>query len=292
MVEALGAQTVVARIELVLVDAGDPEDAPQAPAGLEMRVVPLPERATLGEARAAGLDLARGSAAVAFILDHCYPTPRWGEALLGAYRSPWSAVGFTFECHDAGTYGGRAAKIADHGPFLHGARGGRTESLSFTETSFSRPFLDGLGDDRARVLDSEFFSQERIRDAGQEMWVEPEARVVHENLATVLLNARASYQWSRLIAGRQFRGTRFGLARRILYALLSPIAVPVLRTVRLARDTRETVTRSELAGALPAIVVKNIAEGIGQAHGYLLGEGDAARRVVANELYPPRAGCR
>jgi hypothetical protein len=291
MVDALAAQTALGSIELVLVDAGSPADLPGAPEGLGVTVVPLPEGATLGGARAAGLRVARGYVAVAFILDHCYPGPQWAEALLEAYRGPWAAVGFAFACDAPATYGARAAKIADHGPFLEGTRGGRAESLSFTEVSYRRGFLDGLGD-LSRVLDCEFFAEERIRDERLEIWVEPEAVVVHENLSTVLLNARASYNWSRLVGGRQFRGARLGMARRLLYALLSPLAVPVLRTVRLVRDTRDTVARRELATALPAIIVKNIAEGLGQAHGYLFGEGAAAQRVVVNELYPPRGGCR
>jgi hypothetical protein len=292
MLDALAAQTALGAIELALVDAGTPADLPAPPEGLEVTVVSMPEGATLGEARAAGLRVAGGSVGVAFILDHCYPRPRWAEALLEAYRGPWAAVGFAFACDAPATYGARAAKIADHGPFLEGTPGGRTPSLSFTETSYRRTFLDGLDGDLTRVLDSEFFAEERIRDARLEMWVEPDAVVVHENLATVLSNARASYSWSRLIGGRQFRGARLGTARRFLYALLSPLAVPVLRTVRLVRDTGDTVPRRELATALPAIIVKNIAEGLGQAHGYLFGEGAAARRVVANELYPPRGGCR
>jgi hypothetical protein len=289
---ALASQTAVGATELVLVDGGAAEDRPKPPGNLRMTVVPLPARATLGQARTAGLRAARGSSAIAFILDHCYPRPEWAEALLEAYRTPWAAVGFAFECDNPRTYGARAAMIADHGPVLRGVQPRKLESLSSTETSYSREFLDGLGAELPRVLDCEFFVQGRIPELGKEIWLEPRALVVHENLPSVLGNARASYQWSRLIGGRQLRGERWGVLRRIFYALLSPLAVPVLRTVRLIRDTRETVAAPELATALPAILVMKVSEALGLAHGYLLGDGDAARRVMAQELYPPRAACR
>jgi hypothetical protein len=41
--------------------------------------------------------------------------------------------------------------------------------------------------------------------------------------------------------------------------------------------------------ALPAILVKNVYEGFGQAVGYLRGEGAAAVRLVEAELRWPRA---
>jgi hypothetical protein len=288
--EALGAQTAIEEIELILLDGGDPADRPDPPPGLATVVEELPPEPTLGASRALGIRTASDSVAIAFMSDHCYPRPGWARALIDAYREPWGAVGFVFTCPAPRTYGGRAAKIADHGPWLNATRAGRVDSISYCEASFRRDLLDRLGDDLEWMLETDFSLQQRITEEGLAMALEPEAVIVHENVSTVLGNARLSYQWSRLVGARHL-GPDAGFARRVLYALVAPVAVPVMRTLRLIRDTRETVPRHELATALPAIIVKNLFEGVGQADGYLRGAGDASARVMAAELLWPRAGC-
>jgi hypothetical protein len=106
----------------------------------------------------------------------------------------------------------------------------------------------------------------------------------------VRANGWLSCQSSRLVGARHLGDGRATFARRLLYALAAPIAVPVLRTLRLVRTLRGSIPALQLAAALPAIVVQNVYEGFGQAHGYLRGEGDAARRLMDAELRWPRSG--
>jgi GT2 family glycosyltransferase len=289
---ALGAQTAVTDIELILLDGGDPDELPPSPAGLATTVERLPAQVTLGAARAQGVRAAASdSQAIAFLSDHCYPEPGWAEALIDAYRGPWAAVGFAFKCDGARTYGGRAAKFADHGPWLHPTAGGATDAISYGEASFRRDFLDSLGDELESALETDYSLHSRIREAGLPMAVEPRAVLTHENVATVLGNARLSYHWCRLLGARHLGERRRSLARRILYALAAPVFVPVLRTVRLIRSIRGSVAPRQLAAAMPAILVKNIFEGFGQAHGYLRGEGDSGAMLMQAELLWPRARC-
>jgi GT2 family glycosyltransferase len=286
--EALGSQTALEAMELILIDGGSPEDLPQPPSGLATRVERLPRHVRLGEARAKGVAAAQAPA-IAFLSDHCYADPGWAQALIDAHRERWAAVGYVFRDPVGPTYGARAARIADHAQWLYpAARGGEVESVSYGEASFRRDFLDGLGEALEWTLDSDFSLQARVHETGLSMGLAPGAVITHDNLQTVLGNAVVSYHCSRLVGARHLSDRGHSTFRRFLYALASPFAVPVLRTLRLVRHTRGRVPRRELAAALPAIVVKNVFEGFGQAHGYLLGEGDAAVRVIDSELRAPR----
>jgi glycosyltransferase involved in cell wall biosynthesis len=287
---ALGAQTAAEEIELILVDSGDPADRPNPPATLDVVPKQLPAEASLGQARATGIHAARGAPAVAFMSDHCYPEPGWAAALIDAYSGPWAAVGYAFRDLPGTTYGARAARIADHGRWLAGVTtGGAVDSISYGEASYRRDFLDAFGDSLEWVLDSDFSLQSAVHVQGLRMTVAPEAVITHDNLATVRANGLLSYHSSRLVGARHLDERRRGAVRRALYALAAPVAVPLLRTLRLVRDLRGVVPAGQLFAALPAIVIKNVYEGFGQAHGYLRGEGDAAKRLVDAELRWPRS---
>jgi hypothetical protein len=282
---ALGAQTAAERIELILLDSGDRADRPDPPSTLTAVSKRLPAASSLGEARAMGIRAARDAPAVAFMSDHCYPEPGWAAALIDAYREPWAAVGYAFRDSPGTTYGARAARIADHGQWLAGVTtGGAVDSISYGEASYRREFLDAFGDSLEWVLDSDFSLQSAVHAQGLRMAVAPEAVITHDNLATVRANGQLSYHSSRLVGARHLSEERRGAVRRVLYALAAPIAVPLLRTWRLVRDTRGAVPTGQLVPALPAIVMKNVYEGFGQAHGYLRGEGDAAKRLMDAEL--------
>jgi hypothetical protein len=282
---ALGAQTAADRIELILLDSGDPADRPDPPPTLAAVSKELPAASSLGEARAMGIRAASNAPAVAFMSDHCYPEPGWAAALIDAYREPWAAVGYAFRDSPGTTYGARAARIADHGQWLAGVTaGGAVDSISYGEASYRRDFLDGFGDSLEWVLDSDFSLQSALHAQGLRMAVAPEAVITHDNLATVRANGQLSYHSSRLVGARHLHEGQRGAVRRALYALAAPVAVPLLRTLRLVRDRRGVVPAGQLIAALPAIVIRNVYEGFGQAHGYLRGEGDAAKRLMDAEL--------
>jgi hypothetical protein len=282
---ALGAQTAADRIELILLDAGDPADRPDPPPALAAVCKQLPAASSLGEARAMGIRAAGNAPAVAFMSDHCYPEPGWAAALIDAYREPWAAVGYAFRDSPGTAYGARAARIADHSRWLAGlTAGGVVDSISYLEASYRRDFLDAFGDSLEWTLDSDFSLQSAVHAQGLRMAVAPEAVVTHDNLATVRANGLLSYHSSRLVGARHLDERRRDALRRGLYALAALVAVPLLRTLRLVRDTRGVVSAGQVVAALPAIVVKNVCEGFGQAHGYLRGEGDAAKRLMDAEL--------
>jgi hypothetical protein len=106
----------------------------------------------------------------------------------------------------------------------------------------------------------------------------------------VRANGVLSFHSSRLVGARHLGMSRRSLTRRLAYAFAAPVAVPLLRTLRQVRETLGKVPVAKLAMALPAIVVKNVYEGLGQAVGYLRGEGDAAARLMHAELYWRRSG--
>jgi hypothetical protein len=288
--DALGSQTAAGAVELILLDAGDPGDLADPPPGLAARIERLPGGVRLGAARTQGV-AAASAPAIAFMSDHCYPDPGWAQALIDAYEDPWAAVGYTFRASLGTTYGARAARIADHGRWLAGvASSGPVDAISYGEASYRRDFLEGLGEAMEWTLDSDFSLQSRLHESGRAMSIASGAVITHDNLATVRANGLVSYHSSRLVGARHLGDGRRITVRRVLYALAAPIAVPVLRTLRQVREIRGLVPAGQLAMALPAIIVKNVYEGFGQAVGYLRGEGNAAVRLVDAELRWPRSG--
>jgi GT2 family glycosyltransferase len=281
--DALASQTAVKSLELILVDAGAPGDRPQPQPAVAAAIELLPGGITLGGARKRGIEAA-SAPAIAFMSDHCYPEPGFAAALIEAYEGPWAAVGYAFRDSPGTTYGARAARIADHGKWLAGVTpGGPVDSISYGEASYRREFLESLGEALEWTLDSDFSLQSRVHEAGLEMCVAPGAVITHDNLATVRANGELSYHSSRLVGARHLGGGG-SRTRRVLYALAAPVAVPVLRTLRQVRETLGSVSVAQLGMALPAIAVKNVYEGLGQAVGYLRGEGDAASRLLEAEL--------
>jgi hypothetical protein len=286
--DALGSQTAAAELELILLDAGDPADLPDLPPSLAARIERLPGGVSFGAARRQGV-AATSAPAIAFISDHCYPDPGWAGALIDAYEGPWAAVGYTFRDSAGATYGARAAKIADHGRWLAGvAANGPADAISYGEASYRLDFIEGLGEAMEWTLDSDFSLQSRVHESGRAMGIASAAVIAHDNLASVRANGLLSYHSSRLVGARHL-GESATTVRRVAYALAAPLAVPVLRTVRQVRELRGLVPSAQLAMALPAILVKNVYEGFGQAVGYLRGEGAAAVRLVEAELRWPRA---
>jgi hypothetical protein len=276
---AIAAQTAADQLELVLV-GGDRGTLPAA-GGIRCRGVRWPPSLSLGEARAAGAREAGGEI-VAFLLDHCYPEPRWAEALIAAYRGrPWAAVGYGFRNANPGSYGSRATFLANFGAWL-GADPGEFSTLPGLDLSYRRRDLLALGSDLGELLEIDSSAHRHLRCAGMSLALEPRAVVAEESFESWLDTCRANATYARMQAARRAQSEHWSRARRLINALVAP---PIATAVKLARIWRGSKDRrGEFIRCLPPIAVFSLAWALGESAGYLFGEGRAAGRLVHWEL--------
>jgi glycosyltransferase involved in cell wall biosynthesis len=281
---AIAAQTAADELEFVVVGGGE-EPVPLSDRIRSMRV-PWPPGLSLGEARAAGAREASGEI-VAFLLDHCYPEPGWAEALIAAYRDrPWSAVGYGFRNANPDTYASRATFLAHFGAWA-GEDQGEAARLPGLDVSYRRRELLALGPDLGQLLDIDSSVHRRFRSVGLSLALEPRAVVAEECFDSVIDACRANAVYARMLAVRRAKSESWSRWRRLAGALA---ALPVGTVVRLARIWRGSKgRRGELLRCLPPLTAICLGWALGEAGGYLFGEGRAPGRLVHWELEAIRA---
>jgi hypothetical protein len=280
---AIAAQSARDELELVLV-GGDGETP--APAGIRCRRVAWPPAGSYGEARAAGASEAGGEI-VAFLLDHGYPEPGWAEALIAAYRGrPWAAVGYRFRDANPATYASRATYLAHFGPW-ESAAPGKVDLLPGNMVSYRRSQLSALGDELGELLEIDSTLHRRLAGAGLRLAIEPQAVVRAECFESVFDTCRGNAVYARMLAALRAHSEGWPVGRRLISALLAPALASALRLVRIWRGSSPPRTR--LVRYLPALAAICVGWGLGVAGGYLLGAGDAPRRLVHWELDAIRA---
>ena len=284
VVEALCRQTAAAEIEIVVVDVAPAGTARlQASTHVPMTYETRPA-AAYSEARALGVRSARAPV-VAFIEDHCHPAPGWAEALLEAHRDEWAAVGFCFTNANPETWLSRAGMVSAYGQWMAPAPRGPVSVLPSGNISYKRNVLLEFDSQLERVLTPDFILLERLLDRGDRFFLESRAVGAHENAMNVLELARAHFDFSRLLGARRAEARSWGRARRAVYAALAPAGVPALSVFRLARSMRGRRSLwPTVLTTLPVYLVGQVGAGLGEASGYLLGEGSSDEKVTWVEL--------
>ena len=264
VVDCVAAQDVAGELEILVVDLEPDAEPVVLPGAMRGRPIPLP---------GAPLSRAKGEAArqasapvVAYLEDHCYPRPGWARAVIEAHRGPWAAVGYRFENANPDTWVSRAGLIADYGTFMEPDRG-ECDFAPGNNVSYKRDALLGFGGRLDDLLIVDFNLQKALRERGERLFIEPAALVAHENYRRMDHLWAANRSYCRLMAANRARG--WPLRRRLFYALVSPLAAPAIKLVRLARAV---AGRPRLAvrtiSALPVILSTYAQAAAGESRGY------------------------
>jgi hypothetical protein len=287
-IDAVGAQTAVESIELVVVDVGSEGDPLRLPGSLRSQRIEADEGTPWGSLRATGTRAA-AAPVVAFIEDHCAPEPGWGEALIETHREPWAAVGYAFVPANPTRWRSRATLIAEYGFWAHPVKDGRAPILPGNNISYKRELLLSLGDELDRALDIDDNLHRNFAAKGLESGVSAGACVAHQELAGIRPTAKANYDYGRMLAAARTRAEGWGVPRRLLYAAAVPLGGPASRALRLVDSLRgRPALWGQVVAAVPAIAAIWVANAIGQAAGCLFGTGEAGRRLVGWELSAER----
>jgi hypothetical protein len=282
---ALRAQTIAERIELVLAVPSAaafgrlPGEEPFA----DVRVVEGGPIAQRGHAAAVGIHAATAPV-VAMVEDHAFPEPGWAAALLAAHDGPWAGVGPAVENANAGSALSRVTFWLTYASISGPLEPGPRELLPWHNSSYKRELLTSYGERLGELLEWEGALQDDLRARGYQLYLEPAARTHHQNVSALRSAVSICFHHARLFGALRARSEGWPVWRRLFYVMAMPL-FPVMRLRHVAPDLRRTgVTPLRLAGSGGALATILGSMAVGEAAGYLLGQGDAADRLGDFEI--------
>jgi predicted dehydrogenase len=279
--DALAAQDVRNRIELVFVSPAETLDLPEYVGQFwGWTHVRIPRLDSTSEARAAGIRQARAPVIV-LTEDHSFATPGWARALIDAHRGDWAAIGPAMLNANPATAVSWANLAIEYGPWLHPAAGGAATHVAGHNASYKRDVLLEYGDALGAMMEAESVLHWDLGRRGHRVAVASDARIRHENFSRLRPALAVKFNLGRMFAGNRAIGWPFW--KRAIYTAGSP-ALPFVRTGRALRDLR----RARAAQPLPVLATTLFsllaANAAGELVGYLFGAGRAMQRLTRHEF--------
>jgi hypothetical protein len=286
VITAVAHQTQASALELVIVDlTKETAAAFVKPPGLDIVFVKLPPTTTVSRARVEAVRRARADA-VAFIEDHCIPSPTWAEALIEAHSGPSAVIGYAFQPANS-MYLSRAGLMAEYGTWQAPIPSGKYRLMACNNISYKRNILLQQGAQLEGLLTPDFVLHEKLHGEGISFYVEGRAIVAHHELRTLTMIMQANHEYARFLA--TLRARPWGTFRRLLYILGAPLGAPVIRSIRLAASlTNRRSLWIQFLLSLPAIALIYFWSAFGESLGYLLGPGASAETFGYWELSAER----
>ncbi len=282
-VRHLGRQSIVARLELIVVAIDQPGFSLDRHACRHFqasRVVHV-ARATHGHASAEGVRAARAPVVV-FAEDHCFPEPGWAEALLLAYTGPdVAAAGPVFRNANPGTLVSWCDFAIGYGPWIDPGPADDPPFLAGHNSSYRRSVLLEL-DRLEDLLEAETVLHVELRKRGHRLALARGARTAHTNFGRLGVWFPVQYHCGRVFAAERARD--WSGAKRAFYGAASPL-IPCVRLIRaLAHLRRAAQARPSLARLVPLLALGLAADGLGQLVGYIAGEGRSPDYLMGFEF--------
>lgn len=222
---------------------------------------------------------------VALVEDHAFPDPEWAAALLATFEETGAdAVGSAVLNANASQYLSWANFSIAYAGWSPAKPEGQTDWISHHNGAFRRSTLEALGAETVvEGCNRESVLVQTLRDTGANLQFQPKARVRHINPSSLAATFTHRRDVGQLYAALRVADEGWGLPKRVAYAALSP-TIPVLRYMR----ERDRVFRQlpDMREAIhgPAFFIGLVFDAIGQAIGYLVGEGATRGRLARFEM--------
>jgi glycosyltransferase involved in cell wall biosynthesis len=240
----------------------------------EVRLLSFDEPMAVPELRAAGIAAAQAPY-VALIEDHCVVTNGWAGNILDAHRQGYPVVGGPIRNAATARIRDWAAFFCEYSEHMQPMPEGAVQSLPGMNVSYDRRAIASM--------------EHLLREGRWESWLHPhllrEGFVFYCDPGIVLDHAKdfglreflsQRYHYSRSHAG--MRNAELG-AKRAIYALGSPLIVPLFY-YRIARNVlRKRRHRRELALATPLVLTYLTVWAFGEAVGSTFGGGRSLLKV-------------
>ncbi len=240
----------------------------------DVRLLSFDEPTSVPELRAAGIGASTGRC-VALIEDHCIVRDGWADGLVRWHGDGHQVVGGPITNVVRRRVRDRAAFYCEYNGFLLPVDTGPTDDLPGMNVSYDREAIAAMQD----LLDEgrwETMLHPRLRERGFAFWIDPALVIEHAKDFGFLEFASQRYHYARSYAGE--RNASLG-SRRFLYALGTPLLVPLLLRRILGNVSRSGEERRGVRSAMPLIVVYLLVWAAGEAVGYLRGGGRSLLRI-------------
>jgi glycosyltransferase involved in cell wall biosynthesis len=271
--ESIFHQEVIDRIEVLVVDCGDP-DAPPIPHHdhPSVRVITMPRSTTLPQARGEGVRQARAPL-VAFLDEHSFAFAGWASALIQAHEGPWAGVGGEIYNMTSGVGLSDPIYLMGHGRWIPPVQRGPVKLLPSHDTCYKREILLRYGEELDDLLMAEPVLMWKLQADGYQLFLEPTVKSAHGytvNPKTLV----AFYAWSRGLGHMRAKVFNWPWWRRALFVLNAPL-LPWARAASLlnylVRNRPDTLWTFFVGW--PFIVLAQHGAAVGEALGVLCGLG-------------------
>lgn len=239
-----------------------------------VKLLSFDEPKTIPELRAAGV-FAATAPVVALIEDHCLVAPGWANRLEAAQADGHQVAGGPIRNVVTTRIRDWAAFFCEYSAVMEPMPRGPVAGLPGMNVSYGPEALAAI-DDLLREGRWETWLHPRLQQRGFDLWCEPDAIVEHDKDFDLGEFLSQRYHYSRSYAG--MRNPDLG-ARRVLYALGTPLLIPLLY-VRMARNVfgRRRARRQFLL-ATPLVLLYTVVWAYGEAVGYAFGGGRSLLKV-------------
>lgn len=246
-----------------------------------------PDNVALGVQHALGV-FAASAPLVAFGEDHCAPAPDWAERLVEAFARPEGYAGIGVAMHNAnpGSALSWGNLVIGYLNWVAPVPAGEADYIPGSNASYRRDLLLPFGDKLGSMLDRGGNIQSTLRQQGHRFYIEPRAKVYHKNVSRLSSTFGLRFSVGQFLAARKVQDKQLGWPARILHLLLAPLE-PALRFAKIVKRLRARKY------PLTAKLILGTAVGLsfdvaGLVAGYLIGMGDARRRVYLDEFHRER----
>jgi hypothetical protein len=220
---------------------------------------------------------------LAYVEDHVFPAENWADVLIQAHTEDYAVVGPSVRNANPRTHISRAQLAMEYGLWLDAQIDQTDIILPGHNSCYKRALiLEHYADDLEQWLAAETVLFWDLMRRGYHLHMTARTHIYHLNYT----------QWGPSIATEYYTGWQFAAERRrgwpwwkcLAYALGSP-AIPILRFIRTykvvaARQTQQSYT----AFTWLAVLVLLVPSAIGEARGYLFGEGQVTRHIYQYEV--------
>jgi len=292
-VDAISAQSIAARMEIVVVDTTDPNVHADLIVAGPARAVHLrvPHGTPWGQCRSEGFHRC-AAPIVAFIEDHCFAGRGWAQAVVTAFEGGHAAVGYGFVNANPRSFPSRIGMLVDYGTWQLPNVSRITTRLPGNNVAYRRDALRGFGASLGGLLETDYNLHHALTGQGETLFVAADAVAAHQNFERLLDAIASNFCSARLLATRRRERERWSVAKRLVYVVGTPLVSTPVRLGRLFESRRSRPDSSEATWfcvrSIPAISLVFWMASIGEALGYWLGAGSAHRQLFHWEVEAER----
>jgi hypothetical protein len=212
--------------------------------------------------------------------DHAFPEKGWAEALLARHQENWAVVGPIVKNGNPKTAISWAEYLLGYGSWHEGQPAGPAQMLPGHNSSYKRAVLLLNGENLADLLRAESVFHQMLIENGERLFLENRAVISHLNFTRPGHLLCVQFQ-----NGRQYaacRRARWRWWKSALYFAAAPL-IPVVRFVKLWRCGIRFPRHPSRLRIFLALAAGLVADGAGQAAGYLCGRGSSAALLMQYE---------